>query len=582
MKTLFNAIVEKLTTVGGAACKPSDLTAACAAIILPFAFCDAFAQSDKPLARQSAVEIFQRVCVQTHAVEPEVIAVAKTLGFEPTKSSFAVETLGDVTALERGAGADKLAIVFSVGKSVISRELEDLVPVRSCGVAEAPPISDLKGYARQWIGLPPLVEAEGVTLYSYFERARGNVATPDNDLSAFLSGANQGELRTLAHTNRNDSQALSWVVFEKPATPLSVPGKSAITTLHESDPFAPCRWQKEGRGRKAGREFYCPDEEGEFVATYAKIEESAPQLAKDGDVAAMLALAKFYADKDKPFYDPASGFTWSMRAAEAGSSSGAFNVGLAYDEGIGTIESKAEASRWYGIAAEQQHIFSMVNQAALLFSQPADDKSSSNAQAVALVRRAAESGSADGMFNMGILYEKGVGVSLDMAEAQRWYRLAADQKDTSAMARLGLIHADGINGVAKNDQEAVLWMARSVAPMLKIANTMSGVTALVLGLNDPKRRASLASFAATNPKIALDLGIYLADPRNPQRQPNEALRLLQIAADAGIPAAFMRIGVMYAEGDGVPQDNQEAIRWLRVYCRLSESGSYRRITRFTN
>ena len=41
----------------------------------------------------------------------------------------------------------------------------------------------------------------------------------------------------------------------------------------------------------------------------------------------------------------------------------------------------------------------------------------------------------------------------------------------------------------------------------------------------------------------------------------EAVRLYRLAANHGIAGAQCRLGVMYAEGRGVPQDDAEAVRW---------------------
>ena len=42
-------------------------------------------------------------------------------------------------------------------------------------------------------------------------------------------------------------------------------------------------------------------------------------------------------------------------------------------------------------------------------------------------RKAAEEGSSDAAFDLGVMYEKAQGVGQDYTEAARWYRKAADQ-----------------------------------------------------------------------------------------------------------------------------------------------------------
>ena len=55
---------------------------------------------------------------------------------------------------------------------------------------------------------------------------------------------------------------------------------------------------------------------------------------------------------------------------------------------------------------------------------------------------------------LGDIYKAGVGVPKNYKEAVKWYRLAADQGDHTALWSLGGMYDDG-NGVPKNRKEAV-------------------------------------------------------------------------------------------------------------------------------
>ena len=59
--------------------------------------------------------------------------------------------------------------------------------------------------------------------------------------------------------------------------------------------------------------------------------------------------------------------------------------------------------------------------------------------------------------NLGEKYKLGRGVAKDGAEAEKWYRKAADLGDTSAQAILGLMYYKG-EGVAIDEAEAVKWI----------------------------------------------------------------------------------------------------------------------------
>jgi len=82
--------------------------------------------------------------------------------------------------------------------------------------------------------------------------------------------------------------------------------------------------------------------------------------------------------------------------------------------------------------------------------------------------------------------------------------------------------------------------------------------------------------------LALELGLYRADKKNRTRDPNEATRLLRIAADAGIPAAALQLGVIYVEGDGTRNNDIEAIQWFRADPQLRTLALLQRTTKFTD
>lgn len=72
----------------------------------------------------------------------------------------------------------------------------------------------------------------------------------------------------------------------------------------------------------------------------------------------------------------------------------------------------------------------------------------------------AEAGHRDAQFNLGLLYENGLGVEADGAIAARWHRRAAEQDDRTAQAYLGEMYAKGL-GVPRDDTEVFLWYRRA-------------------------------------------------------------------------------------------------------------------------
>ncbi|TDP48188.1 Sel1 repeat-containing protein [Zavarzinia compransoris] len=83
------------------------------------------------------------------------------------------------------------------------------------------------------------------------------------------------------------------------------------------------------------------------------------------------------------------------------------------------------------------------------------------ATALAELKPLAEAGDAASQFDIGALYDNGLGVIADAVEAARWYQRAARQGDQSAMFNLGVMHEDGI-GVARDPVQAYVYFSLSV------------------------------------------------------------------------------------------------------------------------
>ena len=91
----------------------------------------------------------------------------------------------------------------------------------------------------------------------------------------------------------------------------------------------------------------------------------------------------------------------------------------------------------------------------LASSQPVPGKPS--------LRERAAQGDADAQFTLGKNYEAGRGgLTRDFAEAERWYRRAAEQGDVFAQASLGILHRFG-KGVPQDYIQAYQWFYLAAA-----------------------------------------------------------------------------------------------------------------------
>lgn len=82
------------------------------------------------------------------------------------------------------------------------------------------------------------------------------------------------------------------------------------------------------------------------------------------------------------------------------------------------------------------------------------------AAALAEWRPLAKDGHAEAQFNLGAVYEAGLGVLENPEEAAGWYALAAGQGHARAQYNLGVMYADG-RGVPRDDARAATWMRKA-------------------------------------------------------------------------------------------------------------------------
>jgi TPR repeat protein len=533
-------------------------------------------------------DLFQKLCVATNARTEAVEASARAAGFVATASPQPMpEGTSKAVTMTLDTATGRLALVAATGEAQITTRLPARVKTHTCGLTVPGNAWDARGYARTWLGIAPLFDMPDKAIYSYAQRPQGNVvADDDKDMAGYVAALNAGQLRFLIVAERGPVHGLTWMMFDAPDHPAAMPAPAApvrpvpsmpayvVEVTHDGDPFTPCTWKTRGKGSAAYKVLDCPgDENG---APGRGFTEATPAQAQQGDTTAMLRMAYFYLDGPLAVRDQSAGRRWAHRAAEAGSAQGAFDIGLAHDRGTAASD-KAEAATWYRKAAEGGDTSAMINLAALQLG--GSGMASDEAAAAGWVRKAAEAGATDAMLDMGWLSARGLGVPQDDAAALRWYRLAADKKDAAAKYRIGVMYADG-TGVARNDAEAARWLVDGAKSLLDLVALVNNVNFFIA---DQRALSAYADRArAGDAKAAMQLGLFLADARGGHYDPAKALPLLRIAADAGIPIAMLRLGTMYARGEGVTRNDAEAIRWLRAGGRAHDAGveGFRRIKGF--
>jgi TPR repeat protein/peptidoglycan hydrolase-like protein with peptidoglycan-binding domain len=122
--------------------------------------------------------------------------------------------------------------------------------------------------------------------------------------------------------------------------------------------------------------------------------------------------------------DSQSGAGWLLRAAQAGSPTAAFNVGVMYERGFVVERDSAKAVEWYRKAVDGNVAVAKHNLALLLRDGKGAPRDGN--KAIELLRSAALQGMTASMFALGDIYERGDAASKDIPLALAWFAVTVE------------------------------------------------------------------------------------------------------------------------------------------------------------
>jgi len=182
---------------------------------------------------------------------------------------------------------------------------------------------------------------------------------------------------------------------------------------------------------------------------------SSEQMPKNNNVAsdAQFNLGKVFDLGLGVAKNDAEMVRWYQASAEKGNADAQLNLGILYVQGRGVNKDMEQGLAWFRKAAEQGH------QLAQNYLQLWDNKFSvgevNNSVALSWLTDAARAWNLDAIYNLGFLYESGRGVSVNMGEAMKWYRLAALQGHNEARTRLAFLQKGGAPVAQSVEQQLV-------------------------------------------------------------------------------------------------------------------------------
>ena len=214
-----------------------------------------------------------------------------------------------------------------------------------------------------------------------------------------------------------------------------------------------------------------------YIMRYLTTADSSEDLARgfgwlekaamQGDGQAALCLGRWQLELG----DAEKAVAWLLKAEAQGSLAASARLAYCYEFGTGVPENAGEAVRRYRRIAElaedkeafrfhRNDIISAQYRLAECCRHGFGTEQDME-RAVHFYRLAAENGDSSAQHELGRCLETGTGVPRNETEAAEWYRKAAEHGNADAMCELAYCYKNGI-GVAKDEAEAAQWF-RSAA-----------------------------------------------------------------------------------------------------------------------
>ncbi len=207
--------------------------------------------------------------------------------------------------------------------------------------------------------------------------------------------------------------------------------------------------------------------------------------------------------------------------------------GEASYRGIAVMNDRAEAYKWFRMAATEGHARAQcwLGYCYQHCYQREGGIEQDMPEGARWFEKAAAHGDVVAQYNLGVCYEGGLGVPVDRDEMILWYRNAANQGHLESHFRLGVHYTtrpdEGLFGTNRETSEGMKWLERA-------AEKGHIQSQLRLGF----LQGSLC------------------------RNHAEQIRWYKMAVQQGSGEGQARLGTCYEKGEGVPQDYNEAIKWF--------------------
>ena len=283
-------------------------------------------------------------------------------------------------------------------------------------------------------------------------------------------------------------------------------------------------------------------------------------------------------------------YTMYKLATEMNDTAAQYFIGRKYYLGTKVTENKAEAAKWFDMAAIKGHAKASYYLGVMYMN--GDGVTKNAARAEELLTIAAKKNHAEAQYELGNFYYFGHNGSKDVKQALRWYQAAAEERHAGAQFQLGKVLYGGL-GVEEDRKLGQKWLElaydNGVTDAREILNTATADTKIkaknvASKTNKPKTKSKPSS-KTNKPSVKVaeskstqeirqakkgnvdaqySVGIRFLMGDGVEKNSLKAVEWIRKAAEQDHAGAQYQLGIMYRDGVGVSNSESEAVKWLRL------------------
>lgn len=306
--------------------------------------------------------------------------------------------------------------------------------------------------------------------------------------------------------------------------------------------------------------------------------------AQMGNVESMRSLGSSYLEGFGTKQDITAGLKWLRQAADGGDKEALIRLADAYFAGVPKADH-AEALKWYRKAAEQGN--GEAYRVIAGYYRRGDGVKKDPAEIVKLYRQAIDANDNLSILELGSLFAAGQEVPKDVAEAARLLSRAvyfsvpnapeayqalkaanpdlgekvaataepearelftrAKAGEAAAMHALALKFSAGESGLSKDDDEGFVWLQKAAEAGDLAAQTDYAKDLGYRGRYAESQTWALRAAERKDHEAEYVVGKHYDDGRGVEKNPAEAIKWYQLAAESGHPLAMRSLGLLLAE-----------------------------------